>query len=389
MIQTVKQRAALKAQREPYFVAMGKGRHIGYRRTADGGTWIARAYDPATQKRVYSALGDLANVPASEQFGAAQQAAAKWFAHLDGGGSKDAINVREACALYVAKLEKRGTPTGDRKAKKTAQFFARHLDADPIAVIQLTKLQPRHVEEWRDRFEAAPMYSQKPGQRNTKKTRTLGTLNAGLVMLRAALNLALANGYSTVDVWKQKLLKNKGAHATKKIYLTRANRAALLAAMDREALPFFTALTWLPIRPGALAAALVADFDSRTRKLYIRQDKAGAGRTIQLPEEIAKLFKDQSRLKLQTAPIFPRADGTVWTWDFWRYPMSKAVEDAKLPAEVTAYHLRHAGISDLLETGLDIYTIAQTAGTSVEMIEKTYGKVNGARVENALARLVV
>ena len=51
-------RLKLLARREPYWAKLGPGRHVGYRRLGrEGGTWIARAYDPETRKRTYRALG--------------------------------------------------------------------------------------------------------------------------------------------------------------------------------------------------------------------------------------------------------------------------------------------------------------------------------------------
>ena len=37
--------------------------------------------------------------------------------------------------------------------------------------------------------------------------------------------------------------------------------------------------------------------------------------------------------------------------------------------------------------GVDIFTVAKMAGTSVEMIEKTYGHLRGAHLDDAQRRL--
>ena len=37
------------------------------------------------------------------------------------------------------------------------------------------------------------------------------------------------------------------------------------------------------------------------------------------------------------------------------------------------YSLRHAAISELLVSGMDMHTVAKIAGTSTDMIDKHYG----------------
>src|SRR3546814_1737690 len=63
----------------------------------------------------------------------------------------------------------------------------------------------------------------------------------------------------------------------KRIYLTPGERRVLAKLAS-----FVEALTLLPLRPGALAALRVKDFDRRTGVLTIPKDKAGAGRIIPL-----------------------------------------------------------------------------------------------------------
>jgi site-specific recombinase XerD len=65
------------------------------------------------------------------------------------------------------------------------------------------------------------------------------------------------------------------------------------------------------------------------------------------------------------------------------------VQVAELPAETTAYTLRHSVISDLVHGGLDLLTVAQISGTSVAMIEKHYGHLRSDVAAEALARLAL
>ena len=70
-------------------------------------------------------------------------------------------------------------------------------------------------------------------------------------------------------------------------------------------------------------------------------------------------------------------------------PIAKAVREAKLPQNATAYTLRHSTITDLVTGGLPLLTVAQISGTSAEMIEKHYGHLIRDAAVEALASLAL
>jgi hypothetical protein len=198
-IETVRQRARLAERREPYWRLVETGRHVGYRVTGEGGTWIARAYDPATRKRVYRALGNLAPTPDAEQYTSAVRAAREWFKHLDAGGEPDEIDVAGAFSAYIKHQRERKGVAAEKDAKAR---YRRHIEHDPIAKIPLLKLAPRHVEAWRKRLKDRPAIAARRGPKCKLETpptpprpRAAATLKRDLVALRAALRLAQRNGY--------------------------------------------------------------------------------------------------------------------------------------------------------------------------------------------------
>lgn len=77
--------------------------------------------------------------------------------------------------------------------------------------------------------------------------------------------------------------------------------------------------------------------------------------------------------RLDTRLLFPSASGGHVRLDNWRnrqwYP---ALEAAGL-AKRGPYALRHTGITNMLAAGVPIFDVARYSGTSVEMIERTYG----------------
>lgn len=392
-IETVKQRASLSPRREPYWRTLATGRHVGYRRTVAGGSWIARAYDSATRKRIYRAMPEVSRLPASDQFSAASREARKWFEHLDRGGTPETITVAEAGARYVTHQR---DLKGDKAADDAEQRFKRYVNHDPIANIQVDKLQPRHMKEWRKRMAEAPAAPPKRGAKYkdapappTRK-RTDGTVNRDLVCVRAALNFAKREGFVTTDfAWSEPLKPKKNADGRREIYIDRAQRLALINGLPSDLAAFVRGMCLLPLRPGALASLRVSDFDSRAGTLSVKHDKAGSGRDILIPDETANLLREQAKNKLPGAYLFTRADGEQWTKDAWKKKVKAAARNAALPEGATLYALRHSVITDLVTGGLDLYTVSSLAGTSVLMIQKHYGKHQQYHARDALAGLAL
>ena len=375
-LSTVRGRQHLKPRNEPYWHKLTTGQYLGFR--PGRSTWVARIYSRDDHQNVFHALGDFGDVPAAQRFEAARRAAQAFAEHINGGGTSKPISVREACERYA-------------KDKPDVQArFARMVYPDPIAKIELQRLKKTQVREWRERLEATParVTRRKVGKQITRP-RSQASVNREMVAFRAALNAALEAGYAqNALAWKEPLKAVK-TNTRRNLYLDRAQRRALLDHVSDEARAFVTALCMLPVRPGALAALRVVDFDARRSELTIPHDKAGAGRRFLVPANAAALMKEQSRSKLPNAPLFAQANGKPWNKNVWKLPINAATSAAKLPDATSAYTLRHSTITDLVINGLDLFTVAQVAGTSVVMIEKHYGHLQGKRAAAALAGLAL
>jgi integrase len=173
------------------------------------------------------------------------------------------------------------------------------------------------------------------------------------------------------------------------LYLDREQRGNLIAYAEDDLAKFLWGLSMLPLRPGALAALRVEDFECRLGVLRIGKDKSGQDRNIKLPSEIAFPLKQAAADRSPNAPLFVRADGHAWNKDSWKGPVMSAALRAGLPPKTTAYTLRHSVITDLVHGGLDLLTVAQISGTSVAMIEKHYGHLRNSVAAVALARLAL
>jgi integrase len=395
-IDTVRAREALKPRHGPYWQRIRKGCYLGLRKVAPGtpGVWLARHRDEATDRHTLHSLGHLDDVLPAERFDAAKTLAEPWFAHHGAGGSEKPLTVWDACERYVKHLR----DAGREKAADDAQGrFKRWVEPDTkLAKTVLLKLTPTALDDWRRRLARETVRSTKKTAKQKAdaeppKPRSASALNRDMTALRAALNLALENGHATSDhAWRAKLRPVKDADGRRNIYLDVKQRRALIAKAPADLAIFLRALSLLPLRPGAMAALRIADFDARLATLTIGKDKAGSDRRIGLPKATADFLAKCTANRAQEAPLFPRAEGAPWNKDAWKKPLKQAAKDAGLPEGTVAYALRHSAITDLIALHrLDTMTVAQIAGTSLVMIEKNYGHLLREHAKAALAGLAL
>lgn len=376
-------RERLKVQREPHWQRLRAGCFLGFRPSKRGGkrTWIARVYDEDASRYQVKSLGDFGTLPGNEVFAAAKKEAVKLAELVESGGEirTKIETVADACREYA------------KDRPEAEQRFKRYVYEDSIAKVKLDKLRRRHVKEWRERLEAQPaLVSRRKKGDPIERDQAPSTVSRDMAVLRAALSKVLSpSAPNSEAAWQEALKAIPNANGRRTLYLDRKQRKKLIESTDAEASPFVRALCLLPLRPGAMAALMAGDFDKRTAELTIGKDETGKPRRIQLPLEASQLLAKQATNKLPGAPLFMRANGKAWDKDSWKRPIATAVTAAELPADATAYTLRHSIITNLVSAGLPLRDIAQISRTSAEMIERHYGHLASDAAVKALGELAL
>lgn len=384
-IDRVEAREKLALRRDPYWHRVSQGRYIGFRKMTKGtsGTWLARAYDGS--RYVYETLGDFATVVEKERYDAARKAAEAWFQHLDLGGSSQPFTVKAACESYIDKIKSEKS----ERAAHDAEGYLKRLGVlptpdetglDDIATVLLSRLNKTHMAGFRKR--AVRRYPDR------------SSFNRAITPLRASLNLAHEDGKVGTDQAWLKALKpfpevalGQQKERRRTLYIDRDQRRQLLEHATDEARPFLKSLAILPLRPGEVAQPKVEHFNYRERSLTL-VGKTGK-RVVPLSAEAVSHFKECAKDKLPSAWLVSRANGSQWKKEAWRDEVKDAAKAAKLPKATVAYTLRHSVITDLVVGGLDIFTVAKLAGTSVAIIEKHYGHLRGEHAREALEKLAL
>ena len=367
-------RASLAIRRDPYWQRLSQGRYLGFRRMTAGnpGTWLARFYDD--EKYRYEPLGDFTLLAEKDRYDAAKGAAEAWFKHLDLGGSTEGITVKQACAAYAANLRQEKSEAAARDAEGS---FRRLVENDPIAGIELKKLKPQHMTDWRSRVFPR-------GSRSY--------FNRNLTPLRAALNLAHDRGKVASDfAWSKALrpLKLGDKQGRRRLYLDRKERHALIVKASDEFRPLLLSWMLLPLRPGDVAKCRVEHFDAKHGVLHVPFGKTEC-RDVPLSQSAITHFKACAKGKLPGAWLVSRADGSQWKKEAWRDSIKEAAKAAKLPKATVAYTLRHSTITDLVSSpGSDVFTVAKLSGTSIAMVERHYGHLRSEQAKIALETLAL
>lgn len=386
----VQARDKLKPQHEPHWLKLSGGCYLGFRKltAASTGSWLARFRDDKGKQHKRS-FGEYAEMPPSQRYDAAKRAAEHWFAHLGKGGSAETVTVRTACERYVKHVR---ADRGDKPADDLDMRFRRWVfNREALASLDLCKLNKTRIEAWRNDMARTPVVVNRDKRDfPITRPRSAASVNRDIAALRAALNFAHDAGSVTTDMaWRVALRPSKNADGRRDVYLDRSQRKSLIAHASRDVATLLRGLSLVPLRPGALAALIVGNYDLRLSVLKIGIDKAGRDRRIKLPQTTADEFAGLCQDRSRESPIFCRSDGKMWNKDAWKGPIKAAAAAAELSPNVTAYSIRHSVITDLVTGGLDLLTVAQLSGTSVAMIERHYGHLRADHAAAALARLVL
>jgi len=361
-------RGQLAPRREPYWQRLSSGAYLGFRRGPD--TWIAR-FRGHDEKQRYNSLGD------SLEFDEAKKRAEDWLAQFARSPVRVAKRDTVAAALdtYMVDLRRHGradtagSVLGRVRTALAFDFVASRY-TDPLAEAQLDQATHDDFLEWRDRL------------RHGRLPRTVNRLVRAVT---AGLNRANRLGHiGNPAAWRLEGLADDDESETA-VFLTGAQRKALIDAASAAASSFLRGLELTGARPKELATAMVGDFDGGRLKLSHRKGRPPKlrSRYVVLDDEGIAFFKSQAQDKLPTALLFTVDEERAWRRDMWAEEIRSAIAlhnttargSMRIPTAASAYSFRHARISELLQVyGVDPLTVGAQTGTSLRMIERTYYK---------------
>jgi integrase len=377
-------RGKLKPRAKPYWRLIEHGRHIGYRRTPRGGTWVARLY-LGSGKYAETRLGTADNITDADEvevldWGQAQRAAHDWFIrrqreeeglHPD---SKKKWNVADAVDEYLEWYRLNRKSYADTK-----QYAEAHI-LPSLGNVEISKLKTDHIEKWRDRIAtSAPRRRTKPGAEQnygpaptdpeSSRSRKV-TANRVMTILKAALNRwAKRHKLTDRSAWTD-AERFPGVETARHRFLERDEAVRLMNACDPVFRPLVQAALLTGARYGELTVLKIDDF--RNGKLFIETSKSGKPRWILLTEEGRQLFEALTAGREQSETLFLK-NGRPWGKSHQNEYMRQACINAKL--DPMGFHqIRHSYASMAVMSGLPLLILAENLGhADTRMVERHYG----------------
>src|SRR4051794_13183008 len=302
-------RARLAERREPYWHMLTAGLHLGYRRAgAHGGTWIARAYDAATRKRAYQALGPADDALDADgervlSFAQAQAKARAWFtrafsanADKPNGPSPRPRTVGDVVRRYLDWLADHRKPSTVRATRSAAQA---HI-LPTLGVLRLEALTAAHIRSWHEALAKAPAKLRTGRGATTQRVRVTrdeearrarrSTANRVLTIVKAALNHAHGAGQVPSDDAWRKVKPFAKVDAARLRWLSKDECARLLNACLPDFRRLVRAALLTGCRYGELCRLEVGDVSPEAGTLHIRDTKSGRARHVHLDEETLAFF---------------------------------------------------------------------------------------------------
>ena len=403
-LETRTARQRLAARPKPYWRVLEKGLHLGYRRSAAGGAWIARRFvgDGRYSEAKIGAADDMqdADGVAVRAFSQAQDTARAWWkAELrrEAGHAVDAgpFTVADALDAYFIERERRGS-----KALDKDRAAARARIRPTLGSTEVAKLTTKRIRDWHGALVTAradakaaaavagpgeplgPSRGSKAGKRTvaaqipadeageptcgiserdaTRARRA--TANRVLTILKAALNHAFQEGHAASDEPWRKAKPFREADAPVVRYLTLDECRRLVNGAHGSFRDLVRAALLTGCRYGELTRLRVGDVNHVMGTVTMRETKAGKPRHVALNDEGRALMAELTVGRAPGALMFLRTDGKAWGPSHQQRPLDAASIAARLTPPATFHMLRHTYASTLAMQGVPLGVIAAQLG---------------------------
>lgn len=196
--------------------------------------------------------------------------------------------------------------------------------------------------------------------------------NRILTVLKAALNLAYADGkVQSDDAWRR-IAPFKNAESARIRFLTDVEAVRLVNATDPPFRPMVQAALLTGARYGELVRLRAADYNAESGTLHVRVSKTGKPRQIMLTDEGKTFFTGRCAGKNGKAIVLPQPDGEAWGKSDQIRPMKAACTAGKIAPAIGFHILRHTHASRLTMAGVPLAVVASQLGNSEAICAKHY-----------------
>lgn len=390
-------RRRLAPRAKPYFRAIERGLHLGYRRLATGaaGPWVARHYlgDQRYEEESLGHADDLSDadgIAILNYWQAVEAARKRMLLRVQAeAGITGPYTVADAVAAYLEFLERNRRTAYDVRKRMEAHALPR------LGNLEVTSLSADKLRKWHaDLARKSPRLRTKPGKQQKYRPldddeeavrRRRASANRCLAQLKAALNLAWREGKTPSDTAWRKVKPFERADAARVRYLSIAECKRLLKACEPDFHKLVRAALETGARYGELCRLKVDDFNPDMGTIAILASKAGKPRHVVLTDEGMTFFVQICADRVGSEPIFLKASGAAWRKSHQLRPMAEACRRAKIDPPINFHALRHTWASLTTMNGVPLLIVAKNLGHSdTRMVEKHYGHLAPSYIADAI-----
>lgn len=364
------QRVRLTEEHRPYWVVIGQGLYLGYRKGIKGGAWIVRYYEDG--KYITQKLGkaddfqEANDVDILNYFQA--QTKAREFAENKEKGKIAEVNsnkfkVFDACENYLKWFK------AHRKSYSVTQNVIQTHILPTLGNKLVNNLSAKMLREWHESLATMP-----PRIRSTivqvdfKDPEVIrqrkASANRILTNLKAALNHAWRDGLVESDEAWRKVKPFHNVDMPKIRYLEMIECQRLINACDPDFRQLVRAALLTGCRYGELIKLKIADVNLEQKTVFIRETKNGKPRCIPLNNEGAIFFEEMTAGKLGGNFVFTHADGEAWGTSHQARRLKEACQKVGIDPAVSFHILRHTYGSLLASRGVSLQVISELLGHS-------------------------
>jgi integrase len=283
------------------------------------------------------------------------------------------LKVASVCDLFLCHAEKHNEPRTFEWYKKYLQSFC-----ESFGSLGALDVKPLHVTRWLDAH---------PGWKSSRR--------CAVVCVKRAYNWAESEGLLTGNPLKR---VKKPAPVRRERVLTTDEWQQLFAAVkDQEFKDFLFALRETGCRPGEVRTVTAQNVNLALGVWILEQHKArqktGLPRVVYLTPGMVALCRKLVE-RWPEGPIFrgPRRKGCrPFSRNAVRCRFTRLRQKLPHLTGVISYTLRHSWITDALERGVPVATVAELAGhTDLKMIQRHYAHLSEKRqhLRDAVRRAV-
>lgn len=397
-------RAKLKAQAKPYFRAIDRGLHLGYRKGKTGGTWVARRY-LGDERYAVEALGRAddrqeANGTTVLSFHQAQDRARDRVREVEEADRLaafgPAISVRDAVSAYIETREAKETRTKDGVGliRDSRSRLTKHVLSDTALADKLLQaLTADDLHKWRRRLAVALADGTVRRTVNDFKAALNAAIRRQGDQLPATIATTVRNGLAATSTAtpvarEAQILPD----ADLRRIVTAAAEVDAAGAWDGDFHRLVIVLAATGARFSQIQRMTVGDVQAAQNRLMVPVSRKGRGSkhsshvAVRVTPDVIEALRAalvgrrgpdrlllRPRWQMERVGEWRKVDRVPWnSASEMRQPWAAILEKAGMPGDLVPYALRHSSIVRGLRANLPVRLVAALHDTSTAMIEAHY-----------------